>query len=362
MVSSDVIEEYRKQQENNTLYEYRDGELVGGRERERQDAEAEERSRLNNLFSTQGISAKVGPLDFISEFSDPDVDITSDRDRREHDVVSGASEFGVDSGFVVQPKGRRPTNIEISGWVSEKQLEVIDRLTATQLVGVRTGRWTGTAVIEEASTTDADNYDQDYGELFETTISLIGVKRGRLPRGFGESGYEGPSWENAKGQQIQSGLYQLANDLTVEPGIDALFQARDVSCVIGDLGFIDDFSDPNVDVAHSRDTQDHEIVTGHTRYRDEDIDHVTQTLGRNVPEITVDGYIREDQLETADRLTELGKTPMLSGRWSGTVLPISVDVPYVREQHNVHGNVFAVTIELLGIEKDVLPDKLPETN
>jgi hypothetical protein len=317
---------------------------------------------LDNLFSTQNITAKVGPLEFVDEFSDPDVDITSNRDRREHDVVSGASEFGVDSGFVVQPKGRRPTQIEISGWIGEKQLEVIDRLTATQLVGVRTGRWTGTAVIEEASTTDTDDRDDTYGDLFEVTVSLIGVKRGRLPDGFGESDYQGPPWENAKGQQIQSGLYELANSLEVDGDPGDLFQTSNVTCVVGDLGFVDDFSDPNIDVAHSRDTQDHEIVTGHSRFRDEDIDHVTQTLGRNVPEISVDGYVRESQLETVDRLTELGKTVMISGRWSGTVLPKNVDVPYNREQNNDHGNVFNVTIELLGIEKDVLPDKIPEVN
>lgn len=361
-VDTDILEEYVDQVSTDTKYRYEDGNLVGGQQFQRQQASQAESERRESRFDIRELQAKIGPLEFVGDFSDPDVNITSTRDVREHAIVSGVSEFGVDSDFVIQEKSQRPTEIEVVGWIREGQLAVADELIHTKLVGVHTGRWSGSAVIESVDVDYSRVYHEDHGPVFETTIRLLAVSRGTIPDSFREPGWEPNWWGYIDGEPVGRPAYREQQAQNEQNRLDQLYDSMRFSCVVGNLTFANDFDDPDVNVSHKRNTADHELVTGHTEYRDEDIDYVTQVMGREPPEITVDGWIREDQVTTADNLTGMNRTVLISGRWSGTVVPKDVDVTYTRNDHEEHGALLEVTIDLIGIQKGSLPDTLEERN
>lgn len=117
---------------------------------------------------------------------------------------------------------------------------------------------------------------------------------------------------------------------------------------IGDLEFEDEFSDPTVEIGHERNTADHEIVTGHSVYRDQGVEFVVQALGRRPPEITITGWVTEDQLEIADGLVSESRVFVNTARWTGIAVPESVDTNYSRVYHDKHGWIFEVDVSLLG--------------
>lgn len=127
-----------------------------------------------------------------------------------------------------------------------------------------------------------------------------------------------------------------------------------VTAEIGDLTFHDEFANPDVDVQHDRQTAEHEIVSAYHQ-SGEEVQYVVQTMGRHPPEITVTGWISEDQLETLDSLISSSTVEVVTDRWTGVAVPININTPYERAFHEDHGRVFEVTIELLGISKE-LPD------
>lgn len=127
------------------------------------------------------VEAEVGALNFRKPFSDPDVDVTHNRELSDHSIVSGESDDGSDESYALQARGNRPTQIEIVGWVTGNQLRVVDEMVAEPFVGVTTDRWLGTAVPEEVRTGYNREFHPDYGMIFEVTISLLAVVRGELP-------------------------------------------------------------------------------------------------------------------------------------------------------------------------------------
>lgn len=127
------------------------------------------------------VEAEVGPLKFKPEFSDPTIDITTNRDSARHSVVSGQSENGSSEDFFVQAQGKKPTQIEIDGWVTEDQLDVVDNLVSQVKVKIISNRWTGTAVPEEVRTAYDRAFHETHGFIFNTTISLIAATRGEIP-------------------------------------------------------------------------------------------------------------------------------------------------------------------------------------
>lgn len=129
----------------------------------------------------------------------------------------------------------------------------------------------------------------------------------------------------------------------------------EVDARIGELEFHDEFSDPDVEVHHTRETADHDIVTGHDAYRDRDIAFVVQALGRRPSELTITGWVTEGQLSTVDGLVSEDMVEVVTARWTGTAVPHDVDVPYSRVWHDVRGWIFEVTIELFGINQGALP-------
>ena len=284
-----------------------------------------------DVGSTREVDAKVGDLSFVGDFSDPNVDVLNTRETSEHDIISGVSELGGDGDFVVQARGRQPTQITITGWIREDQLETADDLVATNMVGVRTGRWVGSAVVEDVDVDYSRVYHDYHGPIFETTIEILAVHRNQLPDGFSEP------------------------ESMDEPP-DDVGRTMEVSTVIGNLSFVDDFSDPDVNVTNSRQTQDHEIVTGHRAYRDEGMEYIVQAMGKNPADIDITGWIREDQLEVADMLVAQGQIRLISGRWTGTVVVTDVDVEYKRNYHEIHGPLFEVTVTALGVQKGVFPE------
>ena len=134
----------------------------------------------------------------------------------------------------------------------------------------------------------------------------------------------------------------------------------DIDAVIGDIEFKPEFADPDVELSHDRDTSNHEIVTGHTAYRDEGFDYVVQALGRNAPNIEVTWWITKEQLPLADSLLKEERVQLTSGRWTGIVVPINVDVNYSRVFHDTHGWIYETTFALLGTNRDAILEEEQE--
>jgi len=320
-----------------------------------------EQERLENLGETRSLDARIGNLEFVGDFSDPNVDILNTRETSEHDIISGVSDLGGNGEFVVQALGRRPVEITVTGWIRENQLDTADELVKSNMVGVRTGRWIGSAVIEDVDVDYSRVYHEHHGPIFETTISMIGVHKGELPDDFGEPVIDGrPISEGGvfdnQGRTRREIEFEEQQAEEEEERLNNLGETMEINAVVGDLLFVDDFSDPEVNVTNSRQTQDHEIVTGHTAYRDDGLEYIVQAMGRNPTDIDITGWIREDQLDTADELVSSGPVRLVSGRWTGTVVVQEVDVEYKRNYHHHHGPLFEVAITALGVQKGVLPE------
>lgn len=122
-----------------------------------------------------------------------------------------------------------------------------------------------------------------------------------------------------------------------------------VDAVVGPITFKDEFSDPTVNLSHERLTTDHNIVTGHSVYRDQGTEFVVQSLGRKPPSIEIIGWLTEDQLPRADELVSEEIVPVQTARYVGTAVPTDVDVDYSRVYHNEHDWVFNTTFDLTGV-------------
>lgn len=130
----------------------------------------------------------------------------------------------------------------------------------------------------------------------------------------------------------------------------------EINARVGDLEFKNDFSDPTVTYQKQRETADHEVVTGHSAVREQDIEFVVQALGERPAEITIEGWVTEDQLETFDSLPSTDYVVVLSGRWVGTAVVQSVDSEYDRIWHDEYGWIFSATIELTAVARNRIPE------
>lgn len=111
---------------------------------------------------------------------------------------------------------------------------------------------------------------------------------------------------------------------------------------LGDFTFHEDFSDPVVDVTHDARTVSHETING---------DNIIQVMGRDPPNISIEGVAYDFQLETADELLEKDEIPFFSDRWTGMVVVESVDTAYRREAEPGTGDwVYDLNIDLLGVK------------
>lgn len=127
------------------------------------------------------IEARIGPIEFADGLDDPDVNVVNKRETTDHEIVSGHSVYqNQGTGFVVQALGRRPTELEVTGWITESQIDIADNLVSEKQVDVVSARWTGTAVPEQVDVQYSRTYHDTHGWIFETTFQLLGVAKGRL--------------------------------------------------------------------------------------------------------------------------------------------------------------------------------------
>ena len=137
--------------------------------------------RVNNPRRFGEIEAVVGPIEFVSGLTDPDVNITTERETADHEIVSGHSAYRDNNAeYVVQALGRRPTEIEITGWITSEQLDYADNLVSEDRINVITARWTGIAVPERVNVDYSRTFHDEHGWIFETDIELFGVAENRL--------------------------------------------------------------------------------------------------------------------------------------------------------------------------------------
>jgi len=130
-------------------------------------------------------------------------------------------------------------------------------------------------------------------------------------------------------------------------------RAGDVSAIIGDIELEDEFADPSVDITHKRQTAEHEIVTGHTFYHEQNAEFVIQALGRQPPEITVTAWLTEAQTRRADDLVSEDYIPLETARYTGTVVPTDADIPHSRVFHEDHNWIFETTFDFLGVNDQI---------
>lgn len=114
-------------------------------------------------------SARVGPLEFHSDFADPYVDVDKEMRTADHETIN--------DNFVVQVLGRKPDKITIEGIVYDFQLDDADQLISSGQIDVRTDRWSGTAVVTNVSTTFRREADSQTGRwAYDITIDLTEVE------------------------------------------------------------------------------------------------------------------------------------------------------------------------------------------
>lgn len=171
-----------------------------------------------------------------------------------------------------------------------------------------------------------------------------------------------PQDNTAIERQFSSGSKERPDGFTTGEQNDLVsFEGGRIGAVeaqIGDLEFKEDFSDPSVDVNHERHTADHEVVSGHSAIREQDIDFVVQALGTKPSELDITGWVTEDQLDLVDNLVSTAYVGVVTARWSGTAVVKDVDVPYSRTYHDQHGWIFEITIALVGVNKGSVPDTM----
>lgn len=132
----------------------------------------------NNEGSTYvgNIDAKIGPITFKDEFSDPTVNINHRRETADHQIISGTSVAEGGEDFVVQEQGRKPPEIEVIGWLTENQVPLADKLVAEHIIPIQTARYVGTAVPDTVDVDYSRVYHNEYNWLFETTFTFLGVE------------------------------------------------------------------------------------------------------------------------------------------------------------------------------------------
>lgn len=127
------------------------------------------------------VKAVIGPIEFKDGLHDPDVNVVNKRETSDHEIVTGHDAYRNEGAeYVVQALGRRPTELQITGWITANQLELADNLVSNDRVNVITARWTGIAVPEQTDVTYSRTYHDTHGWIFETTFDLFGVARGQL--------------------------------------------------------------------------------------------------------------------------------------------------------------------------------------
>ena len=120
--------------------------------------------------------------------------------------------------------------------------------------------------------------------------------------------------------------------------------------IIGHFYFHQDFSDPIVDVSQEARTVTHETINGN---------NIVQVMGRDPPEIAIEGLAYDHQLEQLDELLSLDEIPVLTERWTGMAVVEALDTSFRREAEPETGNwVYDVNIDLLGV-KDYLEQDVP---
>lgn len=134
-----------------------------------------------------------------------------------------------------------------------------------------------------------------------------------------------------------------------------------IEAQIGQIELKDEFSDPTVDITHTKQTKEHEVVPGHSTYIDNGVSYVVQAMGRNAPEIDITCWVTQDQLRAVDTLTTNGVIYIETARYIGRVVPKNVDIEYSRTYHEKHGWIFKTSIQCIGLDGADSASKAPET-
>lgn len=122
---------------------------------------------------------------FEDGYADPTVNIDHERETTDKTTVTGhTSELrDVENNveFMVQALGRRPPNIEITGWIHADQLVAADEMVSANVVGLICPRYIGYVVPYRVEIPYSRVFDEEHGWIFETTFEMHGVDWSGLP-------------------------------------------------------------------------------------------------------------------------------------------------------------------------------------
>ena len=104
------------------------------------------------------------------------------------------------------------------------------------------------------------------------------------------------------------------------------------------VAFKHEFRAPTIDIAHERGTADHEVISGFQAGRGGTgrPEFMVHALGVRPPEITITGWLAQDQLRVADNIVSSNVVGIATARYIGLAVPSTVDIPYSRSYHDKH--------------------------
>ncbi len=123
------------------------------------------------------------------------------------------------------------------------------------------------------------------------------------------------------------------------------------------VAFKHEFRAPTIDIAHERGTADHEVISGFQAGRGGTgrPEFMVHALGVRPPEITITGWLAQDQLRVADNIVSSNVVGIATARYIGLAVPRTVDIPYSRTYHDKHGWLFETDMEFFAVDWSGIP-------
>jgi hypothetical protein len=356
---------------------------------------------------------KDSRIEFKDGFEDPDVSIEHSRETTDNTVVSGhASNFtnmNRNVEYLVQALGRKPPKIKLSGWITSSQVVNADVIVSSNTVAIISSRYVGYAVPTAVDIPYSRVYNKDHGWIFNVDMTFRASEWAASPISNGVSNLgeflsrdeptsasdteedirdltqqiteefslipsvPGESREEqlqrqfeqeyldarlASGESIQSIVDYLLNDERPEQFMDSppshasgdTGKHGEITARISGIELKPEFSDPDVNITHERETAEHSVVPGHEKYVDNGVDFIIQALGRNPPEISISMWVTQEQLSSVENIIALDRIFIETARYVGECVPRSMNVDDNRVYHEKYGWIYNVDMELFGTQ------------
>jgi hypothetical protein len=113
--------------------------------------------------TSERVPARAGLLYF--KYEDPSVDVTTEQRTAEHETI--------DDNIVIQALGRRADQITVNAIVASFETPLVDQLTRSGVITLRTERWSGDVIVTSTDTSFRRELDKNDAWLYDATIECI---------------------------------------------------------------------------------------------------------------------------------------------------------------------------------------------